>query len=141
MKKCILYENKVCNDCGECLGCDLDPNKLCDNCGRCIEPSDDREFLSMIVHAPEHEEVFDDVIVPLTDKDIESLSDEEKQLLAFLDAPIDLHIPEPISIDRELHEKWERILASDTVNTHNANKELTFKKADVSYGIRNKRKK
>ena len=33
---CILDENKMCNDCGECDKCDLDNNKICDNCGKCI---------------------------------------------------------------------------------------------------------
>ena len=42
MKKCILYEGKICNDCGECMRCDLDPNKICDNCGKCLRRSDDR---------------------------------------------------------------------------------------------------
>lgn len=35
-EKCILDENKLCNDCGECEKCDLDPTKVCDNCGKCI---------------------------------------------------------------------------------------------------------
>ena len=34
--KCVLDENKICNDCGECDKCDLDKNKICDNCGKCI---------------------------------------------------------------------------------------------------------
>ena len=34
--KCVLYETKICTDCGECDKCDIDPNKLCDNCGKCI---------------------------------------------------------------------------------------------------------
>ena len=29
----------------------------------------------------------------------------------FLDLPIDLQLPEPIHVDPELAEKWERILA------------------------------
>ena len=33
---CILDENKICNDCGECDKCDLEPGKVCDNCGKCI---------------------------------------------------------------------------------------------------------
>ena len=33
---CILDENKLCTDCGECDKCDLDPSKVCDNCGKCI---------------------------------------------------------------------------------------------------------
>ncbi len=35
-ENCILDENKVCTDCGECDRCDIDPSKLCDNCGKCI---------------------------------------------------------------------------------------------------------
>ena len=34
--KCLLDDNKICNDCGECDKCDLDSSKLCDNCGKCI---------------------------------------------------------------------------------------------------------
>ena len=33
---CVLDENKICNDCGECDKCDLDSSKICDNCGKCI---------------------------------------------------------------------------------------------------------
>lgn len=142
MKKCILYENRVCNDCGECLVCDLDPNKLCDNCGKCIEPGDDREFLSMIVHADDDDaKAFDESSVPLSDEDFESLSDEEKQLIAFLDAPIDLNVPEPIQIDQALYEKWERILASDTKGADETHSELNVKKSPASYGIRNRRRR
>ncbi len=35
-EKCILDENKLCSDCGECDVCDLDSGKKCDNCGKCI---------------------------------------------------------------------------------------------------------
>lgn len=35
-EKCVLDENKICNDCGECDVCDLTPDKKCDNCGKCI---------------------------------------------------------------------------------------------------------
>lgn len=35
-KKCVLDENKFCDDCGECDYCDLNPFKICDNCGKCI---------------------------------------------------------------------------------------------------------
>lgn len=35
-KKCVLDEEKLCIDCGECDKCDLDPQKTCDNCGKCI---------------------------------------------------------------------------------------------------------
>lgn len=37
MKKyCVIDEDKVCEDCGECERCDLDMSKICDNCGKCI---------------------------------------------------------------------------------------------------------
>jgi len=39
MKFCVFVENKFCNECGECMKCDLDPNKICDNCCKCIEDS------------------------------------------------------------------------------------------------------
>ena len=35
-ENCILEENKVCTNCGECDRCDMDSSKLCDNCGKCI---------------------------------------------------------------------------------------------------------
>jgi hypothetical protein len=38
-KHCILDEEKLCDDCGECLTCDLDPEKICDNCMRCVKKS------------------------------------------------------------------------------------------------------
>ena len=41
MKKCVLDENKICSDCGECSRCDLDPNKICDSCGKCLETEAD----------------------------------------------------------------------------------------------------
>lgn len=39
-KKCILEEDKICDNCCECFVCDLDPAKTCDNCARCLELSD-----------------------------------------------------------------------------------------------------
>lgn len=36
VKMCVLDENKVCDDCWECIRCDLNPKKICDNCGECI---------------------------------------------------------------------------------------------------------
>ena len=38
---CVLDENKICDDCGECDICDLDPKKRCDNCGKCIEVNEE----------------------------------------------------------------------------------------------------
>ena len=39
-KECVLFD-KICDNCGECMFCDLDPTKLCDNCGKCVEIKDD----------------------------------------------------------------------------------------------------
>ncbi|KJS65076.1 MAG: hypothetical protein JL50_14585 [Peptococcaceae bacterium BICA1-7] len=39
-KKCILEEDKVCDNCCECFVCDLDPLKTCDNCAKCLELAD-----------------------------------------------------------------------------------------------------
>jgi len=36
-KVCIFDTKKSCNDCGECLICDLNRNKKCNNCGDCLE--------------------------------------------------------------------------------------------------------
>lgn len=33
---CVLDDNKICDDCGQCNLCDLDPTKICDNCMKCI---------------------------------------------------------------------------------------------------------
>ena len=47
---CILDENKICDDCGECNRCDLDPDKICDNCCRCIAMEDEgSEFRSRTI--------------------------------------------------------------------------------------------
>lgn len=39
-KKCILEEDKVCDNCCDCFVCDLDPAKSCDNCAKCLELAD-----------------------------------------------------------------------------------------------------
>ena len=36
-KMCVFDSNKTCDDCGECMICDLNRNKKCDNCGACLE--------------------------------------------------------------------------------------------------------
>lgn len=41
-KICELDENKLCDDCRECLHCDLDPEKICDNCCECFDEADYR---------------------------------------------------------------------------------------------------
>ncbi len=46
-KKCILYDNKICDNCGECNMCDLDPKKVCDSCGICLDMDDDYNTLDI----------------------------------------------------------------------------------------------
>lgn len=46
LKECVLEENKICNDCKECLKCDLDPTKICDNCGKCLG---DRDYSTIFI--------------------------------------------------------------------------------------------
>lgn len=105
MKKCILYDDKICNDCGECMRCDLDPNKICDNCGKCLKTNTNDEFLNLYVRAEDmHVEDSSD------DRDDEELTEEEKAFNEFLDAPIDLQLPEPLEVDPELAAQWEAIL-------------------------------
>lgn len=48
MQRCVLDENKECDNCLECEICDLDPNKICDNCGKCLEVKD---FVSIKIDA------------------------------------------------------------------------------------------
>jgi len=49
MKYCILEDNKICNNCGECDMCDLDPKKRCDNCGKCLDEynTDEKGFVKI----------------------------------------------------------------------------------------------
>ena len=35
-RMCVLEDEKICDDCGQCSLCDLDPTKICDNCMKCI---------------------------------------------------------------------------------------------------------
>ncbi|MFZ5943575.1 MAG: hypothetical protein ACOYVD_05675 [Bacillota bacterium] len=39
-KSCVLYDNKICNRCQECMVCDLDSQKICDNCCSCFNNID-----------------------------------------------------------------------------------------------------
>ncbi|MGN1092609.1 MAG: hypothetical protein ACI4RS_03040 [Monoglobaceae bacterium] len=65
-KKCVLDDEKLCNDCGECDYCDLNPFKICDNCGKCIDSSEeyrklkideiDLSYHSAMKHAENNEE-------------------------------------------------------------------------------------
>ena len=52
-KRCVLDENKICNECGECQKCDLDPEKICDNCMKCVNSGADYSAIEIdAVHAP-----------------------------------------------------------------------------------------
>lgn len=42
--QCVLNDNKVCDNCGECNRCDLDPNKICDNCCKCLQENNDAAY-------------------------------------------------------------------------------------------------
>lgn len=109
MKKCVLYDGKVCNDCGECNRCDLDPNKICDNCGKCLQRGSD-EFNSIIYRYPAEDE-------SENERECECDHHENGEELnsadfdEFLDEPIELDVPDPIQIDPELAAEWERRLA------------------------------
>ena len=46
-KHCVLDENKICDECGECNYCDLNPFKLCDNCGKCIGANEEYRELKI----------------------------------------------------------------------------------------------
>lgn len=39
-KNCILYDNKTCDECGDCNFCDINSDKICDNCGECLSQYD-----------------------------------------------------------------------------------------------------
>ncbi len=52
VRTCVLDDEKICDDCGECSRCDLDPNKICDNCCKCIAMEDEgNEFRSLTLDA------------------------------------------------------------------------------------------
>ena len=55
-KKCILYDNKICDSCGECNMCDLDPKKVCDSCGICLDMDDDYNTLDIDLVMEENED-------------------------------------------------------------------------------------
>lgn len=46
-KKCILDDEKICDECGECDFCDLNPFKRCDNCGKCIDDGEEYRELKI----------------------------------------------------------------------------------------------
>ena len=46
-KRCLLDEEKICVDCGECGRCDLNPDKLCDNCMKCVRSGADYKVIEV----------------------------------------------------------------------------------------------
>lgn len=99
-KMCILYDGRICNNCGECEKCDLDSNKICDNCGKCLDKmQNDSEFRSI------------NVVAETENEKSEVDQYEESAIRAFLDEPLDLFDVEPLNVDPLLAEEWEKILA------------------------------
>lgn len=55
-KNCILYDNKICDNCGECNMCDLDPKKVCDSCGACLDMDSDYNTVDVDLTMEENDE-------------------------------------------------------------------------------------
>ena len=57
-KLCLLDDQKICDDCGECQRCDLDPNKICDNCMKCVNSGADYRAIEIdeIIAPPDKNE-------------------------------------------------------------------------------------
>lgn len=72
-KYCVFDENKVCDECGDCV-CDLDPNKICDNCMKCLHTDADYSAIQIdkIVVDGIDEEVYRQVLNDLTNLDEEN---------------------------------------------------------------------
>ena len=56
-KMCVLYDDRICNGCGECDRCDLDPNKICDNCMKCV--NGDATYRAIAIDRSELEQEFE----------------------------------------------------------------------------------
>lgn len=80
IKPCVLYDDKICDDCGECNVCDLNPNKICDNCMECLKSGAD-------YNAIEIDEIIDDGsgmdAYEQLRRDLENSDDEEKPFECF----------------------------------------------------------
>lgn len=46
-KMCVLEDDKICNECGECSYCDLNPFVKCTNCGKCIDSGEEYRELKI----------------------------------------------------------------------------------------------
>ena len=60
-KHCVLDEDRLCVDCGDCLVCDINPEKRCDNCMQCVKKSG-ADYLSIEI---------DEVIAGVSEDDAE----------------------------------------------------------------------
>ena len=82
-KYCVLDEEKICDDCGECSVCDLDPNKICDNCMKCLQTGAD-------YNAIEVDEIIEDAAgsdeYERLRQDLMDTSDEDQPFDCFKDA-------------------------------------------------------
>ena len=67
-KYCVLDENKLCDDCGECNVCDLDPTKICDNCMKCLDTGADYRAIEIdeIIEDGDSSAVYDQLRQDLT---------------------------------------------------------------------------
>lgn len=54
---CVLYDDRICNGCGECDRCDLDPNEICDNCMKCV--NGDATYRAIAIDRIELEQEFE----------------------------------------------------------------------------------
>ena len=106
VKMCVLDDEKVCDDCGECNRCDLDPNKICDNCCRCIAMEDEgNEFRSRIVDREGMREGIGEIKPPRLSRKKAA----EAKAIEPESEPIDI-TDEPEELTPELIAYWERIL-------------------------------
>ena len=71
-KKCILDNNKNCDNCGDCEVCDLDSKKICDNCGKCLGESDFETRALMV------DEIIEDPEELETDIEVIEITGEEE---------------------------------------------------------------
>lgn len=104
MKQCLLNEEKLCDDCGECDRCDLDPNKLCDNCCKCLDAEEEyaeievrdvvldntEAYLSELYRDEDEEEIDipfeapDPALMRLWEQKLSELEGQEKQPLPHI---------------------------------------------------------
>ena len=68
-KYCVLNEEKICDDCGECNVCDLDPNKICDNCMECLKTGADYRAIEIDEIIDDGAEEYDQLRADLAEAD------------------------------------------------------------------------